>query len=381
MSYCTHKLLNTLFLIFLFILLISCGGSKKKFTGLDFYEQPKLHLNCESAILLDNFSGKILFEKNSKQIIPPASMTKLVTTYVALEGVKKGEWNIDKVKQITSIADYRNQPKGSSLMFLKTGNLVTLDQLLRGLAVSSGNDSAMAVILHTTGNSPEFIKRMNWVFLKLGLKNSLFVEPSGINPNNKTNAFEFALFCRDYIKKFPYALENYNSLLEFEYPKNGLIQYNHNELLGRCNGVDGLKSGYIDESGYNLALTAKRGETRLIAILMGGPGKTSKERSFLRAIDGARLLDWGFERFATKKIVFPEKLFIMIDTSDGQKKVLLKANKTELKSFYLNQISKYKYSYKLYSTRKLSYSHGKKVGEWNLWFDGKKISTQDIIIP
>jgi D-alanyl-D-alanine carboxypeptidase (penicillin-binding protein 5/6) len=149
---------------------------------------------------------------------------------------------------------------------------------------------------------------MNAEAARLGLRETRFVEPSGISEDNWTTAVEFAAFCREYIGLHPYSLGDFHSVLEFAYPVAANVapplrsnvriwrQRNHNALLGLVEGVDGLKTGYIDEAGYNIALTAARQETRLVAVILGAPVRGG---SRIRDADGERLLDWGFDNFKT----------------------------------------------------------------------------------
>jgi D-alanyl-D-alanine carboxypeptidase (penicillin-binding protein 5/6) len=196
-------------------------------------------------------------------------------------------------------------------MFLAPGQIVSLRELILGLAIPSGNDAAVAVALRFGPTVQDFVNRMNLEAQKLGLKTTHFVEPSGISEDNMTSALEFAGFCREYITTHPESLQEFHSVREFAYPKpsnlrvssssrpSAIVQYNHNSLLYNLEGVDGLKTGYIDEAGYNIALTAARLETRFIAVILGAPAAYGGER--LRDADGRKLLTWGFNHFKTLK--------------------------------------------------------------------------------
>lgn len=270
-------------------------------------------LASRSAILLDAASGEILYEKNPDIEIPPASLTKLMTMHITLEDVAQGLLSLDETVDFPRAAWAVNQPWGSSLMFLGPGQTVSLRELLLGLSVDSGNDAAVAVAHRVAGGIPAFAARMNEEAGKLGLEKTKFVEPSGISEKNMTTAREFAQFCRAYLERHPNVLKEFHSVKEFAYPKaenmsepfkakpGTIIQYNRNLLLGEIEGVDGLKTGFIIESGYNIALTAERSGTRLLAVLLGGPGTSSARGGRIRADDGGKLLNWGFDRFRTIK--------------------------------------------------------------------------------
>ena len=271
-----------------------------------------LFINAASAILIDTQTGSILFEKNADALIPPASMTKLVEMYVVFEAVEKGEVSLDDIVPLPPQSWAINLPRDASIMFLAEGQRVTLNELLLGLAIASGNDASIAVANYICGNMEDFVERMNRVVEGLGLTHTHFVESSGYSELNVTTAREFAAFSRVYINRFGYALQNYHSQNVLRYPQQhnlapnqqwqgdsqAITQYNTNKLLGKLEGCDGLKTGYIDESGYNLALTAQRNGMRFLSVTMGGPGKGSVQGNQYRVADGFTLMDYAFASFA-----------------------------------------------------------------------------------
>jgi D-alanyl-D-alanine carboxypeptidase (penicillin-binding protein 5/6) len=266
-------------------------------------------LGSRAAVLIDAATGALLYAKNQDEPIPPASLTKLMTIHLALKEVKAGRVSLDEALSPPRESWAINQPPRSSLMFLAAGQRVSLRELLLGLAVPSGNDAAVAVALLLAPSVEAFSALMNQEARRLGLVNTRFVEPSGISEYNLTTALEFARFCGVYLALHPETLGELHSIPEFAYPKpenvgpayrnrpGTIVQYNHNRLLGKIEGVDGLKTGYIDEAGYNLALTAERQGTRFIAVILGAPAGYGGER--IRDEDGRKLLAWGFERFKT----------------------------------------------------------------------------------
>jgi D-alanyl-D-alanine carboxypeptidase (penicillin-binding protein 5/6) len=269
-------------------------------------------IQSQSAVLMDAETGSLLFTKNKDDPIPPASLAKLMTIHIALSDAANGDVSLEDVMAPPKESWAVNQPPGSSLMFLADGQSVTLKELLLGLAIPSGNDAAVAVALRCAPSVEEFAARMNREAETLGLSHTVFVEPSGISEYNMTTAYDYAVFCRYYIKAHPETLETLHSVGEFAYPKpenvpeayrarpGTITQKNRNALLGFL-GVDGLKTGYINESGYNIALAAKQGETRLIAIIMGAPASAGGDRA--RDADGRNLLEWGFSHYKTLRPV------------------------------------------------------------------------------
>jgi D-alanyl-D-alanine carboxypeptidase (penicillin-binding protein 5/6) len=194
-----------------------------------------------------------------------------------------------------------------------------LHDLLLGLAVPSGNDAAVAVALQVAPSIEQFVELMNREASALGMAKTLFVEPSGISEYNMTTAREFALFCRTYIRNHPETLKDYHSVRVFAYPRvenvmesqrnrpGTIVQYISNRLLEDFEGVDGLKTGYIDESGYHIALTAERDGTRFIVVILGTPIRVGGVLgSQVRDTEGRRLLTWAFDNYKTVRPEAPE---------------------------------------------------------------------------
>ena len=284
--------------------------------------QPQLDIWAKAAILIDVSNGNILYEKNADAVIPPASMTKLFSMYVVEEEIASGRFSYDQLIPLPPESWACNMPPHSSLMFLGKDQQVTMEELLLGLSICSGNDAAYALAYTVSGTMEAFVERMNLVAGDLGLEHTHFVESSGYSELNQTTAREMAEFCAIYLRRHPDSLHRFHSVLDFTYPKaknlapgdkpraqdftQGLpqkitmpiTQENTNPLLGKLEGCDGLKTGYIDESGYNLSLTAVRGETRFLSVTMGGPGNSAREGQAGRVHDGTELMEWAFKNFA-----------------------------------------------------------------------------------
>jgi len=268
-----------------------------------------------SAILIDASNGCVLFEKNADAIIPPASIAKLFVMYIVFKDAAEGKISLDDLVPLPERSWAINMPKDASLMFLGQGQIVTLRELLKGLAVASGNDAALAVADYISGSTKAFVERMNEECAALGLTHTHFVEPSGYDENNLTTARELAAFCCEYIKRFPQSVEEFHSAPSIKYPmgKNlpswqkdrgdstAIYQKNTNPLLGVMEGCDGIKTGFIYESRYNLALTAKRNGVRYISVTMMGTGVGSKQGNAGRVHDGTEMMEWAFQSFANFK--------------------------------------------------------------------------------
>jgi D-alanyl-D-alanine carboxypeptidase (penicillin-binding protein 5/6) len=269
-------------------------------------------VNAKAAILVDAATGEILFEKDADDLIPPASMTKLVSMYVAFRAINAGEISLDDLVEPPPESWASNIPPGSSLMFLGPNQKVSVRELLIGMAVASGNDAAIALAYHVAGSVPDFVKRMNTEVARLGLTKTVFVEPSGLSEKNLTTAREFADFALVYVREYPEALKAFHSAEKIEYPmpwnlpegsrQKPIVQYATNKLLSELPGCDGLKTGFIHESGYNLTLTVARDGSRFISVTMGGSGTSKAGGSEIRSEDGRNLMEWAFGHFRTQRV-------------------------------------------------------------------------------
>lgn len=239
-------------------------------------------------------------------------MTKLVAMYVAFDAIRSGEISLNDAIEPPSESWAVNLPPRSSLMFLGEGQRVTVRELLEGMASVSGNDAAIAIALHLSGSIPAFVDRMNDAVAGLGLSQTRFVEPSGLSEHNVTTAREFASFSLAYLEEFPEALPAFHSIRDYAYPLDTnypdgrraatVRQAATNRMLERVAGCDGLKTGYIDESGYNIALTAMRSGERYLAVIMGGAGVGAYEGNRIRTEDGTALMEWSFGNWTTLEL-------------------------------------------------------------------------------
>ncbi|MDC7125482.1 MAG: D-alanyl-D-alanine carboxypeptidase [Spirochaetales bacterium] len=333
-------------------------------------------INSKSAIMIDAETGQILYEKNPDEQIPPASMTKLMTIYTTLELVREGNANIDDIVPISDSADFRNAPPHSSLMFLEKGQKVTLKELLQGMALPSGNDAGIAVAEYLAGSVNNFIKLMNNNAKKLGMTHTSFDDSSGYSALNTTTARDFANFCKIYVEKNKDYLELLHCPKSFTYPQKHnlppsgesvhgpITQGNHNMLIGRLEGVDGLKTGFIEESGYNIAVTAQKDGRRIILILMGGTGKNAMDGSVRRAIDATYLLGYGFYGWTeyTPELPKDEKIRIYGGNKKNLDVLFSNGEKTFIRTELIPELKIRAYTDKI----KLPVIIGSSVGKWQL---------------
>jgi len=267
---------------------------------------------ARAAYLVDFNSGRVLYEMNADEPIPPASLTKLMTLYLTYEALAQGRIRRDDLVPISERAWAQNPELwGSSLMWLEPGQKVTVGEVMLGVAVPSGNDAAIALAEKLAGTVEAFVSQMNAKARELGLENTRFVDPHGLSPENRITARDAARLAIRYITDFPQALTELHSVKEFTYPQphnlspdkvrrgtQPIRQENRNWLLWSYPGADGLKTGYIEEAGYNLIATAKRGDMRLVAVLLGTESEAAREAQ------GTALLNWGFENWTSLQL-FP----------------------------------------------------------------------------
>jgi len=250
-----------------------------------------LQCDAQSAVLMDGLTGQVLYEQNPGLRIPPASFVKVMTLYLVYDAIRAGQIKIDDMVTVSEKA-WRMQ---GSKMFIKVGERVKVEDLMKGVAIASGNDACIALAEHLSGSEEAFVSKMNEKAKLVGLKDSQFKNSHGMPGEDQyTTAMDMAILSKRYIEDHPEALV-LHSTVEFEY--NGIRQGNRNTLLQKNIGVDGLKTGHVEESGYHLAATAKRDSQRMIAVVMG----CNKVRK--RAPEAQKLLEYGFKNFSTVEAV------------------------------------------------------------------------------
>ena len=249
-------------------------------------------LAAKAWILMDAETGEVLTESASGEVLAPASLTKLMTAYLAFEELSHGRMTLnDDVLVSANAWEKGGAASGGSTMFLPPNQTALVSDLLRGVIIQSGNDASIALAEHIAGSEDAFADLMTQTAQRMGLEESCFLNSTGLPaPGHVTSARDMALLAQAIIRDHA----NYYSIYsekEFEY--NGIKQPNRNSLLWRDASVDGLKTGHTAEAGYCLVSSAVRGDMRLIAVVMG----TSSEE--VRANESQKLLTWGFRYYAT----------------------------------------------------------------------------------
>lgn len=254
-------------------------------------------VEARSYLLMDYDSGRVLASENPDQRVEPASITKVMTVYVAFDALKQKRVRLDSDVPISEKAWRQGIDSSESRMFLDVGKTAKLQDLLRGIIIQSGNDAAVALAEFLGGTEDGFAQMMNHYAEVLGMKGTHYTDASGLpNPNHYTTARDIATLSAALIRNFP---EFYKMFAEREYTYHGIHQYNRNGLLGRDPSVDGIKTGHTEAAGYCLAASAKRGNMRLISVVMGTPSIKAREAA------NAALLSYGFTFYETATIKAP----------------------------------------------------------------------------
>ncbi len=249
-------------------------------------------LNSKAYLLLDFDSKQVLLAQNSNTRMEPASLTKLMTAYLTFTAIKKGTLKLDQI--LTVPVDAPRNNNGESRMLLKPEQKVTVDELLHGLIVQSGNDAANTLAVHIAGSESVFVEGMNKEAARLGMKNTHFANPVGIpDAQHYSSAYDMALLSAALIRDYP---EHYPLFALHDYTFNNVTQANRNRLLWLDPYADGLKTGHTETAGFCLIGSAKRDKRRLISVILGADSDTQ------RASESQKLLNYGFQSFDTIRL-------------------------------------------------------------------------------
>ena len=272
-------------------------------------------VDAKTAILQDYLSGEILYEKEADMSIYPASMTKIMTSIIAFDLIKKGQLNLDE-KFIVSENAWRLANAGYSSMFIMVGDEVSVENLLKGIIVASGNDACVTLAEGIAGSEEEFAIMMTSKAMEIGMYNTNFSNASGINdPENYSTARDILIMSDYLIRNFPEYYE-YFAEKEFTWDRTGgdpIKQGNRNPLLYKNMGVDGIKTGYLAVEKYSLASSVLRNGRRLIAVGSGFNSKTARSKQ------SARMLTYGLTNFDTIEIYNTNNSFQDLDVWLGKK--------------------------------------------------------------
>ena len=280
------------------------------------YSNANIEIKARTAILQDFLSGEILYEKDPDRSIYPASMTKIMTSIIAFDLIKSGDLSLDD-EFIISEKAWRLSTAGYSSMFIMVGDQVSVEDLLKGIIVASGNDACIALAEGIAGTEEEFAILMTMKAKELGMDNTNFTNSSGINdPDNYSTVRDILIMSNYLIKEHP-EFYKWFSEIEFTWDRTGgdpITQGNRNPLLYKNLGADGIKTGYLAVEKYSLASSLKRNERRLIAVGSGFETKSSRSR------ESTKLLTYGITNFDLVEIAKAKKPLDKVDVWLGKKK-------------------------------------------------------------
>ena len=295
-----------LFKIF-FIILIFLLFQQKSYSQIE--------VDANYVILQDHLSGKILYEKNADDKIYPASMTKIMTAIVTFDLLKKGETSLDEMITVSEKA-WRLSQSGYSSMFIMLNDQVSVEDLLKGIIIISGNDACVALAEGLSGTEKDFVMLMNEKAEEIGLENTNFNNSSGINDVSNYSTV------RDILKMSRYMIQNYPEYYSyfketsFTWDRTGgdpITQGNRNPLLYKDVGADGIKTGFLTVEKYSLASSIKTGERRMTAVASGFKTKNSRSR------ESMKLLNWGLRKFDTIQIAKKDEIMTSLNVWLGKK--------------------------------------------------------------
>ena len=335
-----------------------------------------LDIKAKTAILQDYLSGKILFEKEPDMSIYPASMTKIMTTIVAFDLIKSGQINLDDKFDISENA-WRLSQAGYSSMFIMVGDRVSVENLLRGIIVASGNDACVALAEGIAGSEEEFAIMMTSKANEIGMTNTNFTNSSGLNdPDNYSTVSDILIMSNYLIKNYPKFYEIFKEK-KFTWDRTGgdpITQGNRNPLLYKNFGADGIKTGYLAVERYSLASSIKRGDRRLIAVGSGF------ESISIRSKESQKLLTWGLTNFNTIEIAKKNSKFLEIDVWLGKKnKVGVYSSSDIYKTIQKARLRKLETKIIYDGPIEAPINKGDKVAKLIINYDGNLLSEHDLL--
>lgn len=329
-------------------------------------EEGGIQVEAKSALLMEPNSGKILYEKNSHEKLAPASVTKIMTMLLSMEAVDSGKIKLTDKITVSENAKMKGK-NGNSSMLLDTGEVRTVEEILKGIAIASGNDAATAMAEYLSGSEEAFVKLMNDRAEELGMKDTTFKNCSGLSaPGHVTTAYDISLMSRELLKH-PAVLKYTGTYMETisEGRKSPIGLVNHNKLVRFFKGCDGLKTGFTNEAKYCISTTAVRDGVRVLAVIMGSPTFKVRNR------DASMLMNYGFSKFESKKVVEKDKDIEKIKIGKSEDKFFM-AKALEDLNITLERGANSKVEKKCtINMEKKRYNKGEVIGYCEVYVDGK----------
>jgi D-alanyl-D-alanine carboxypeptidase (penicillin-binding protein 5/6) len=325
-------------------------------------------LNASNYILMDSMSGRVLAESGADERIEPASITKVMTGYVAVDQIQQGYVNLSDEVYISENC----WKKGGSKMFIREGTRVLFSDLIKGMVIQSGNDASCAIAEHVAASEEGFVELMQMYAQDLGLVNTQFRNVSGWpDPEHFSSARDLAILTQQMIRNFP---EHYSLYKEKYFTYNDIKQRNRNSLLWQDDSIDGVKTGHTESAGYCLVTSGVRNDTRLIAVTL----RSSTEKS--RLTDNRRLLDYGFRYFRTKKVLEANTILVSEQVWGGEQETIQLSAATDLfLTLSPRDFPRVESKIKLNDYLQAPIDADQIVGSVNLMLDGDSIASVDLV--
>ncbi|NLC43257.1 MAG: D-alanyl-D-alanine carboxypeptidase [Clostridiales bacterium] len=335
-------------------------------------DQPPLDLQAKSAILMDYETGTVLYEKNPDEKLPIASLNKIMTILIVLEAIDDGKLSLDDKVQISEYAS----SMGGSQVFLHEGESISVDSLLKAVVVASGNDASVALAEKIAGSHEVFVSRMNDRAKELGMSNTRFANATGLPAENHySTAKDVSLMSRELLNHPLFYRWSTIWVDTLDESRNKTELANTNRLIRFYDGTDGIKTGSTQEAGYCLSATAKRGNMRLLSIVLNAPSTK------IRFGESSKMMDYGFANYEVVSILKKDQVVENQLPISGGKEELINGVVSENVSFLIKSGDSKEYEREIILDEKISapLNMGDKIGTLNLKQDNKVIKSLDIV--
>jgi D-alanyl-D-alanine carboxypeptidase (penicillin-binding protein 5/6) len=356
--------------ILLITSIFSLGSTSLRVKAEDAGTNGGIEVEAKSALLMEAKSGTIVYEKNSHEKFAPASVTKIMTMLLAMEAVDSGKIKIDD--KITASENAKKM--GGSTMLLDIGEIRTVEEILKGIAIASGNDAAVAMGEYLAGTQEAFVELMNKRAQELGMKDTTFKNCTGLPAEGHlSSAYDISIMSRELLKH-PTILKYTGTYMETisEGRKAPIELVNHNKLVRFFKGCDGLKTGYTEEAKYCISATATREGVRMLSVIMGAPTYKIRNR------DASLLLNFGFSKFEGKKILDKDADVVKVPLNKSEDKFFIaKAKEEVVLVFPRGSGDKVEQKISLDESRR-SYEKGEKIGVCEYYLGEQKIAEVEL---
>ena len=336
-------------------------------------EELNLAENAKSAILIEASTGEILYQKNANERLAPASMTKIMSLILIMENIENGNLKWNDIVVVSKNAS----SMGGSQIFLETNEMMTVEDLVKGICIASGNDATVALAEKIAGTEKAFVKLMNDKAKNLGLKNTNFVNATGLDAEGHySSAHDMSVMARELVRHEK--ILEFSSIYEDYLRKNTAKKFwlvNTNRLVKFYSYIDGLKTGYTGDAGYCLTATGKKNDMRLISVVMG------EENTDNRTTDTLAMLDYGFNMYSIDKVISKDDSLGEVKINLGDEEKVSVRVKKDITILNNNQKEKKNVTYEIKLDKiNAPVKKGDTVGSVKLYEDGRYMYSEEITV-